>query len=53
MRAAKRLLDLAGQADAQALLLAESQEQARLIGAPEQVEAVNARLAQRPPVFAD
>jgi len=53
MRAAKRLLDLAGQADAQALLMAESQEQARLIGAPEQVEAVNARLAQRPPVFAD
>ena len=33
--------------------MAESQQQARLIGAPEQVEAVTARLAQRAPVFED
>jgi enoyl-CoA hydratase/carnithine racemase len=53
MRAAKRLLDLAVDADAKALLLAESREQAALIGAPEQVEAVQARLAGRAPRFED
>jgi enoyl-CoA hydratase/carnithine racemase len=51
MRAAKRLLDLAVDADAKAILLAESREQAALIGAPEQVEAVQARLAGRTPRF--
>jgi len=53
MRAAKRLLDLAQQADAKAMLLAESNEQAALIGAAEQVEAVKARLEKRPTVFVD
>jgi len=53
MRAAKRLLDLAIDADAKAILLAESTEQAALIGAAEQVEAVTARLAKRPAVFVD
>lgn len=53
MRAAKRLLDMAAHADAKDLLLAESREQAALIGAPEQVEAVSARLQQRAPKFAD
>jgi enoyl-CoA hydratase/carnithine racemase len=53
MRAAKRLLDLAVEADQKTILLAESREQAALIGAPEQVEAVTARLAKRAPVFAD
>jgi enoyl-CoA hydratase/carnithine racemase len=53
MRAAKRLLDLAQHADAQAILLAESTEQAALIGAAEQVEAVRARLEKRPAVFVD
>jgi enoyl-CoA hydratase/carnithine racemase len=53
MRAAKRLLDLAQQADAKAMLLAESTEQAALIGAAEQVEAVKARLEKRPAVFID
>jgi enoyl-CoA hydratase/carnithine racemase len=53
MRAAKRLLDLAQQADAKAMLLAESTEQAALIGAAEQVEAVKARLEKRPAVFVD
>ncbi len=53
MRAAKRLLDLARHADAKAMLLAESTEQAALIGAAEQVEAVTARLQKRPGVFVD
>jgi enoyl-CoA hydratase/carnithine racemase len=53
MRAAKRLLDLAIDADAKDILLAESREQAALIGAPEQVEAVTAKLAKRVPVFVD
>jgi enoyl-CoA hydratase/carnithine racemase len=53
MRAAKRLLDLAVDADAKEVLLAESREQAALIGAAEQVEAVSARLAKRVPQFID
>ncbi|MGL6110335.1 MAG: crotonase/enoyl-CoA hydratase family protein [Rubrivivax sp.] len=53
MRAAKRLLDLAIDADAKQILLAESREQAALIGAPEQVEAVTAKLTRRAPVFVD
>lgn len=53
MRAAKRLLDLAVDAGPKEILLAESREQAALIGAAEQVEAVRARLAKRPPVFED
>ena len=53
MRAAKRLLDLAAHGDAKDILLAESREQAALIGAPEQVEAVTARLQKRPAVFTD
>jgi hypothetical protein len=35
------------------MLLAESREQAELIGAPEQVEAVTARLQKRPAVYPD
>jgi enoyl-CoA hydratase/carnithine racemase len=53
MRAAKRLLDLAIDADARQILLAESTEQAALIGAAEQVEAVTAKLAKRQAVFVD
>ena len=53
MRAAKRLLDLAAHGDAKDILLAESREQAALIGAAEQVEAVSARLQKRPAVFVD
>jgi enoyl-CoA hydratase/carnithine racemase len=53
MRAAKRLLDLAQHVDARAMLLAESTEQAELIGAAEQVEAVKSRLEKRPAVFVD
>jgi len=53
MRAAKRLLDLAADADAKTILLAESREQATLIGSAEQAEAVRARLAGRRGDFAD
>ena len=53
MRAAKRLLDLAVDGDPKSILLAESQEQAALIGAAEQVEAVQARMAGRLPRFED
>jgi len=53
MRAAKRLFELAREADAQAILLAESTEQAALIGAAEQAEAVTARLEKRAAVYAD
>jgi len=53
MRAAKRLLDLAVDGRQKDILLAESREQAALIGAAEQVEAVQARLAKRRPVFED
>jgi enoyl-CoA hydratase/carnithine racemase len=37
--------------DAQAVLMAESREQQRLIGSPNQVEAVRAALDKRPPAF--
>jgi enoyl-CoA hydratase/carnithine racemase len=53
MRAAKRLLDLAQHADTKTILLAESREQAALIGAAEQVEAVKARMEKRPARFID
>ncbi|HMO47318.1 MAG TPA: crotonase/enoyl-CoA hydratase family protein [Rubrivivax sp.] len=53
MRAAKRLFELAQHADTRTMLLAESREQAALIGAPEQVEAISARQQNRPAVFAD
>lgn len=53
VRAAKRLLALAESADAAALLQAESDEQARLLGSPNQVEAVRANLERRAPAFAD
>lgn len=51
IRAGKRLLNGASPVDAKAVLLAESHEQQRLIGSPNQVEAVRAGLEQRPPVF--
>lgn len=51
IRAAKRLLNGASPVDAGAVLMAESHEQARLIGSPNQVEAVRAALEQRAPQF--
>jgi enoyl-CoA hydratase/carnithine racemase len=53
IRAGKRLLDLAIEADQHAILLAETREQIRLIGSPNQVEAVKANLEKRPPQFMD
>lgn len=52
MRAAKRLIGAAESgADEAELLLAESREQAGLIGRPDQMEAVAANMAGRPPRF--
>lgn len=53
MRAAKRLLNLAQDETQSTILVAESDEQGRLIGAPNQVEAVHARLQKRAAQFRD
>jgi enoyl-CoA hydratase/carnithine racemase len=53
IRAGKRLLNLMGEGDQHAILLAESQEQGALIGSKNQVEAVMANLRKREPSFAD
>ena len=53
IRAGKRLLNLMGEGDQHAILLAESQEQGALIGSKNQVEAVMANLQKRSPQFAD
>ena len=51
IRAAKRLLNRSADADAAALLVCESREQERLMGSPNQIEAVRAEMEQRPPEF--
>jgi len=53
IRSGKRLLNLIGDADQHAILLAESKEQSALIGSANQVEAVTANLQKREPQFAD
>jgi len=53
IRAAKRLLDLAGRVDLQTGFAAEQQEIKALIGSPNQVEAVTAEFERRPPKFAE
>jgi enoyl-CoA hydratase/carnithine racemase len=53
IRAGKRLLNLAAEADQREILLEESREQAALIGSPNQVEAVRANLEKRAPDFAE
>jgi len=53
IRAAKRLFNTAAGDDVAACLLAESREQARLIGSANQTEAVVANLEKRAPQFAD
>jgi len=53
IRAAKRLLDLAGRVDLTAGFAAEQEEITALIGSPNQVEAVTAEFAERPPRFTD
>jgi enoyl-CoA hydratase/carnithine racemase len=51
--AIKRLLNMASDNDAAAILLAESKEQAALIGSPNQIDAVRAGMEGRPGRFAD
>ena len=53
VRAAKRLYNQAVEADAAAILRAESREQKALIGTPNQMEAVLANVEKRAPVFRD
>lgn len=53
IRAAKRLANLSAEADAGAILTAESAEQARLMRSPNQVEAVMANMQKRSPSFTD
>lgn len=53
IRAGKVLLNMSPDADAAALLLAESVEQDKIIGKPNQVEAVRAQMEKRAPVFVD
>lgn len=53
VRAAKRLANLAADADAPAILAAESAEQAALLRSPNQVEAVMANMQKRDAVFTD
>lgn len=50
VRAAKRLLNM-GNGDPAAVLLAESEEQKKLIGSPNQIEAVLANIERRAPQF--
>ena len=53
VRGGKRLLNMIGDADQHAILLAESQEQGALIGSVNQIEAVMANLQKREPQFSD
>lgn len=51
IRAAKRLIDVAYSVDQEAVLLAESQEQADLVGKPHQMEVIAANMSKRAPKF--
>lgn len=51
IRAAKRLLNRSTDTDAAAILVSESREQERLMGSPNQIEAVKAGMDQRTPEF--
>jgi enoyl-CoA hydratase/carnithine racemase len=53
VRAAKRLLNLARDADQKAVLLAETTEQVKLIGSPNQVEAVMSNMQKRAAAYSD
>jgi enoyl-CoA hydratase/carnithine racemase len=53
IRAAKRLLDLAGRVDLATGFAAEQREVGALVGSPNQAEAVTAQFEKRPPKFAD
>lgn len=51
IRAAKRLIDVAENADEDSVLMAESRAQADLIGQPDQLEVIASNLQKRAPVF--
>ncbi len=51
IRGAKRLIELCESQDRKEVLLAESAEQAKLIGKPEQMEVIAAQMQRRKPVF--
>jgi enoyl-CoA hydratase/carnithine racemase len=53
IRAGKRLLNLAVEADTKEIFKAETTEQVALIGSPNQVEAVMANMQKRAPRFVD
>jgi enoyl-CoA hydratase/carnithine racemase len=53
IRAGKRLLNLAGDADQKTILVHESKEQGALIGSPNQVEAVMSNMQKRVATYAD
>ena len=53
VRAAKRLFNLAADADQRAILLAETKEQVALIGTPNQVEAVMSNMQKRAAAYVD
>ena len=53
IKAAKRLTAFAEVGDADAVLLAESREQAALLGRPHQMEVIAAEFGKRPAVFKD
>ena len=53
IRAAKRLLNMAQDETQAAILLAESNEIGKLIGSPNQIEAVTSRMAKRGGQFKD
>lgn len=53
IRAAKRLANAVADGDTASLLAAESAEQVRLLGSPNQSEAVRANMERRAPNFAD
>lgn len=53
VRASKRLYNLSADADGETVLLAESEEQIRLMRSPNQVEAVRANMEKRAAVFVD
>ena len=53
VRALKRLLNASADLDTAAILLAESREQASVIGRPNQVEAIRAGIERREPRFKD
>ncbi|GGO91852.1 crotonase/enoyl-CoA hydratase family protein [Stakelama pacifica] len=53
IRAAKRLANLASDASSADILIAESDEQVKLLRSPNQIEAVAANMAKRAPDFTD